>query len=69
MMEHFTRNTESITKFCRTCGRLTQHRVNNGRTGACLEHDAPKMTKAQQKKKAAAAIAAKNPPLFPMDEV
>lgn len=47
MAEHFTRNTESATRYCGKCGQYTQHGVSDGRIGRCLEHDAPKFSKKQ----------------------
>lgn len=41
MTEHFTRNTESATKWCKKCGRLTEHRVDNGRAGPCIDPKHP----------------------------
>jgi len=37
MPEHYTRNTLECTVWCRPCGKLTQHRVDDGRRGPCLE--------------------------------
>ena len=48
MAEHYTRSTESVTKFCNTCGRITEHSVSDGRVGRCKEHHAPELTKKQQ---------------------
>jgi hypothetical protein len=39
MSEHYTRNTESVTAWCRKCMRMTTHRVDAGRLGPCLEHE------------------------------
>lgn len=36
--EHYTRNTETATAWCNKCIRVTQHRVDGGRRGPCLEH-------------------------------
>ena len=47
MSEHYTKNTESVTRFCRTCDRLTQHAVSDGRIGRCTEHQAPQYSKKQ----------------------
>jgi len=33
--EHYTRNTESVTRWCNRCGRPTQHLVSAGRVGRC----------------------------------
>jgi ribosomal protein L44E len=46
--EHYTRNTESILKWCNKCARLTVHKVSGGRVGRCSEHQAED-TQAQQK--------------------
>lgn len=44
-MEHYTRNTESVTAWCPRCQRMTEHRVDHsptgGRLGPCLEHRIP----------------------------
>lgn len=37
MGEHYTRNTENVTAWCNKCGRQTQHRVDAGRKGPCLD--------------------------------
>lgn len=50
MAEHYTSGTESVTRWCNHCARLTQHRVSAGRVGQCMEHHAPQMTRAQQKR-------------------
>jgi hypothetical protein len=38
MPEHYTRNTTSVWLWCDKCRRLTEHRVDDGRRGPCLEH-------------------------------
>jgi len=64
-MEHYTKNTEACTAFCKKCGRDTQHRVDGGRRGPCLEHEAPKFSAAQiRRQKAAAKAALRGPGLF-----
>ena len=68
MSEHYTRNTESVTKHCNRCGRPTQHRVSDGRIGRCMEHEAPKLSKAQEKRRAKAEKEARNPLLDFFDE-
>lgn len=40
MGEHYTRNTETVTAWCDKCRRVTEHRVDGGRRGPCLEHQA-----------------------------
>ena len=47
MAEHYTANTESVTRWCNRCNRPTQHTVSGGRVGRCLEHDAPQFSKKQ----------------------
>jgi ribosomal protein L44E len=35
--EHYTKNTLECTAYCNRCGGDTQHRVDDGRRGPCLE--------------------------------
>lgn len=51
MSHHFTQNTESITRWCGQCGKMTQHSVSGGRVGLCMEHDAPLYSKAQLRRR------------------
>ena len=37
MTEHFTRNTVSAAFYCSKCGKQTQHRIDDGRKGPCLD--------------------------------
>lgn len=37
MPEHFTRNTVSVEFYCAKCANRTQHRIDDGRKGPCLE--------------------------------
>ena len=37
MSEHFTKNTLEITAYCARCAKQTQHRVDGGRKGPCLD--------------------------------
>ena len=37
MPEHYTKNTLECTVYCLRCGKDTQHRVDGGRRGPCLE--------------------------------
>jgi hypothetical protein len=39
MPEHFTKNTLGCTAYCRKCQRNTQHRVDGGRRGPCIDPD------------------------------
>lgn len=37
MSEHYTRSTVSASAWCGKCQKFTQHRVDAGRKGPCLE--------------------------------
>lgn len=37
MTQHFTRNTVSAEFWCGKCKKRTQHRIDGGRKGPCLE--------------------------------
>jgi ribosomal protein L44E len=37
MKEHYTRNTISVAAYCKKCAKPTQHRVDQGRKGPCLD--------------------------------
>ena len=37
MPEHYTKNTLECTAWCNRCGKFTQHRVDGGRRGPCLD--------------------------------
>lgn len=37
MPEHYTKNTLECTAWCNPCGEMTQHRVDGGRRGPCLQ--------------------------------
>jgi hypothetical protein len=37
MTQHFTRSTVSAEFYCGKCGKKTQHRIDDGRKGPCLE--------------------------------
>ena len=50
MPEHYTKNTLEATCWCNKCNRMTQHRVDGGRRGPCLEHQAPKYSQEQIKR-------------------
>jgi hypothetical protein len=71
MSEHYTRNTLECTAWCAKCKRNTQHRVDGGRRGPCLEHKAPQFSQAQLQRMGKAARERKkqeharlNPSLF-----
>jgi hypothetical protein len=40
-MEHFTRNTLTATAWCLKCHRNTEHRIDDGRKGPCIDPDHP----------------------------
>ena len=70
MGEHYTRNTESVTLYCKICKQFTQHRVDGGRRGPCLNPHAPSKAQiiaaVQRKRKEAKRELAKiSPRLFP----
>jgi hypothetical protein len=50
MGEHYTRNTTEVTAWCKQCQRMTQHRVDGGRLGPCLEHETPVKPKPERTK-------------------
>lgn len=64
MAEHYTRGTESVLKFCKTCGRLTKHAVSDVRAGRCMEHQISGESKKQQAAREKREDEAKNPKLF-----
>jgi hypothetical protein len=41
MSEHYTRNTETATAWCARCNRNTEHRIDDGRRGPCLDPNHP----------------------------
>lgn len=72
MTEHFTEATESVTKWCDTCLRVTEHAVSGKRLGRCKEHAAGDPASGMSKKQIAARERRareqkekeRNPPLF-----
>ena len=55
MTQHFTRLTVSAAFYCGKCGKQTQHRIDSGRKGPCLEciaryDNAPKVVKPEEEK-------------------
>lgn len=66
MPEHYTKNTEECTAWCAKCQRMTQHRVDGGRRGPCIDpaHPYRELSKAQEKRRAAEQHAKQNPKLF-----
>jgi hypothetical protein len=41
MGEHYTKNTLECTAWCAKCQKNTQHRVDDGRRGPCIDPDHP----------------------------
>jgi ribosomal protein L44E len=37
MTQHFTRNTVSMSLWCKKCQKYTQHRIDGVRKGPCLD--------------------------------
>lgn len=66
-MEHYPRGTISVTLWCNTCQRHTQHRVDDVRAGRCMEHEAPAESRKQiaaRKKREETARKESEPKLF-----
>ena len=66
-MEHYPRGTISVTLWCNTCQRYTQHRVDDVRACRCMEHEAPHESKKQiaaRKKRKENARKESEPKLF-----
>lgn len=59
MTQHFTKSTVSASFYCSKCEKFTQHRIDDGRKGPCLDcirrldaqHDAPKAAPVPEKQK------------------
>jgi hypothetical protein len=64
MAHHYTKNTESDTKWCNVCMNLTQHKVSDGRIGRCMEHEQPAESARQKKEREKRDSEALNPRLF-----
>lgn len=56
MVEHYTRNTETVTAWCLKCKRNTEHRVDGGRRGPCIDPAHPKPKEKPAKKTAGAGL-------------
>jgi hypothetical protein len=41
LAEHYTRNTLECTAWCKKCQKMTQHRVDSGRKGPCIDEKHP----------------------------
>jgi ribosomal protein L44E len=61
MPEHYPKNVTAVSKWCPTCKRLTMHRVDYKRVGACTEHAPTGLSKDQEKRKSAREQAEKEP--------
>jgi len=48
MTEHFPKSTLTATAWCQRCRRSTEHRIDDGRVGPCLDekHPAPPLPRA-----------------------
>jgi hypothetical protein len=46
--EHFPKSTLTATAWCAKCSRSTEHQIDDGRVGRCLDaaHPAPPLPKA-----------------------
>lgn len=66
MAEHYTKNTLECTAWCKRCQRMTQHRVEGGRRGPCIDprHSVQELTQAQLARKQKAEREAQQPSLF-----
>lgn len=67
MPEHYTKNTLECTAWCKKCDRMTQHRVDGGRRGPCIDPQHPvagaKQDEARRRRQEKES--AKGPRLFP----
>ena len=63
-MQHYEKNVVSVSVFCPTCNRLTQHKVTNRRVSDCLEHESSGMSKAQKKRQEDQKSKESQPELF-----
>lgn len=50
MSEHYTKLTVEASVWCNPCGKVTRHRVDNGRRGPCLECIAKREKEAKDRK-------------------
>jgi hypothetical protein len=66
MAEHYTKNTLECTAWCAKCQRQTQHRVDGGRRGPCIDpaHPVKEFSANQVKRQKKAEEEKKNPRLF-----
>jgi hypothetical protein len=61
MTEHFPKSTETATAWCRPCNRMTEHRIDGGRVGPCLDpkHPLRPSTQGKPKREAPARLPAR----------
>lgn len=64
MTEHYTTNTESVTRWCNRCGKPTQYKVSGGRVGRCTEHESETLSKKQKAARQKREMEERNPKLF-----
>lgn len=64
MTEHYTSNTESVTAYCNTCNRPTQHKVSGNRRGRCMEHESQHESARQLRERRRITEEKQNPRLF-----
>jgi hypothetical protein len=64
MPEHYSRDTSAVLAYCSVCNRRTLRRVDDRRIGSCTEHEASKMTKAQEKRREKTEQEKEQPELF-----
>ena len=66
MPEHYTKNTLECTAWCRRCQRMTQHRVDGGRRGPCIDpaHPVSGAKKDEARRRRNEKESAKGPRLF-----
>jgi hypothetical protein len=66
MPEHYTKNTLECTAWCNRCGKFTQHRVDGGRRGPCIDpaHPVQELSQAQLARKKKEARERQQPMLF-----
>ena len=65
MSEHYTKNTLEATAWCAKCQKQTQHRVDGGRLGPCLEQHQNSRSQKQIADQARKARKARQSELFP----
>ena len=66
MPEHYTKNTLECTAWCAKCQKLTQHRVDGGRRGPCIDpdHSVQELSQKQKKRIVQEEKKKQNPELF-----